>query len=104
MYKNFYSNQWFLRNQIFSLFPIVKLNANYAEICSVGNLGHIFNKFHLFNYSEIFTNCCETPIIDQFHNHRFYHSCKCIIALIQNEACGVSQITVMDLWKFPCNK
>ena len=39
----------------------------------------------------------------------------CIISLIQNEACGVSQITmaerqtpikytIKDLWKFPCNK
>ena len=27
----------FLKNQIFSLFPIVKMNANYAEICRVGN-------------------------------------------------------------------
>ena len=27
-----------LKNQIFQLFPIVKINANYAEICRVGNL------------------------------------------------------------------
>ena len=26
------------KNQIFSLFLIVKMNANYAEICRVGNL------------------------------------------------------------------
>ena len=33
-----YSSHCFLKNQIFSLFPIVKMNANYAEICRVGNL------------------------------------------------------------------
>ena len=38
MYKKFYSSHWVLKNQIFSLFPIVKMNANYAEICRVGNL------------------------------------------------------------------
>ena len=27
----------FKKNQIFSLFPIVKMNANYEEICMVGN-------------------------------------------------------------------
>ena len=32
----------------FSLFPIVKMNANYAEICRVG-------KFRLLNFSELFT-------------------------------------------------
>ena len=31
-------NVCFLKNQIFSLFPIVKMNANYSEICRVGNL------------------------------------------------------------------
>ena len=28
-----YSSHWFLKIQIFSLFPIVKMNANHAEIC-----------------------------------------------------------------------
>ena len=37
------------------LFSIVKMAANYAEIGRVGNLGQIFNKFCLFNFSEIFT-------------------------------------------------
>ena len=54
-----YSSHCFLRNQIFSLFPIVKMIANYAEICSkVGNLEADFqqvNKLRLFNYSETFT-------------------------------------------------
>ena len=34
-----------LLKQIFSLFPIVKMNANYAEICWVGNLEADINKF-----------------------------------------------------------
>ena len=38
MHKDFYSSQWFLKNQIFSLFPIVKMNAYYAESCRTGNL------------------------------------------------------------------
>ena len=50
MHKKFYSSQWFLKNPIFSLFPIVKMNENYAEICRVGNL-----EADLFNFSEIFT-------------------------------------------------
>ena len=29
---------WFLKDQIFSFFPIIKINANYTEICRVGNL------------------------------------------------------------------
>ena len=50
MRKKFYSSQWFLKNPIFSLFPIVKMNENYAEIFRVGNL-----EADLFNFSEIFT-------------------------------------------------
>ena len=50
MHKKFYSSQWFLKNQIFSLFPIVKLNAN-AEICWVGNLGADFQQVHLVQLS-----------------------------------------------------
>ena len=38
MHKKFYSIHWILKNQIFSLFPIIKMNANFAEICRVGNL------------------------------------------------------------------
>ena len=44
MHKKFYPSQWFLKNQIFSLFPIVKMKANYAEICRVGNLGADFQQ------------------------------------------------------------
>ena len=44
---------WF-KNQIFSLFLIVKMNAKYAEICSVGNWRQTFNKFRLFIFSDIF--------------------------------------------------
>ena len=38
MRKKFYSSQWFLKNPNFHFFPIVKMNENYAEICSLGNL------------------------------------------------------------------
>ena len=43
VYKNFYSSHYFYLfifffNQLFSLFPRVKMTANYAEICKVGNL------------------------------------------------------------------
>ena len=38
MYKNFYSSHWFSNNRIFLLFPMVKTNANYVEICRVGIL------------------------------------------------------------------
>ena len=61
MHKKFYSRHWFLKNQIFSLFPLVKkMNANYAEICSVGyfetsSVCSIFLKFSRY--------CCETSII-----------------------------------------
>ena len=55
MHKKFYSSHRFLKNQIFPLFPIVKMNANYAEICRIGNLEadfeqvpfvHFFLNFH----------------------------------------------------------
>ena len=57
MQKQFYSGQWYLKDQIFSLFPIVKMNANYAEICRVGNLEADFQHILLahFFFSEIFT-------------------------------------------------
>ena len=38
MHKKFYPSHWFLKLQIFSLFPIVKMNANFAEICGIGNV------------------------------------------------------------------
>ena len=34
----FYTSYKALSNQIFSLFPIAKMKANYAEISRVGNL------------------------------------------------------------------
>ena len=51
MHKKFFSNHCFSKHQVFSLFPIVKMNANYTEICLVGS----FRKCYLFNFSEIFT-------------------------------------------------
>ena len=53
MHKKFYSSYWFLKNQIVSLFPIVKMNANYVEICWVGNLEEDFQQ--VLQISEIFT-------------------------------------------------
>ena len=50
MHKKFYSSQWFLKNQIFSLFPIVKMNANYEEICRVGNLEADFQQVLLVHF------------------------------------------------------
>ena len=38
MLKTFYSSHWFIKKEIFSFFPKVKMDANYAEICRVGNL------------------------------------------------------------------
>ena len=38
MNKKFYDIHWILKNQIFSLFSIVKMIAKFAEICRVGNL------------------------------------------------------------------
>ena len=56
MHKNFYSSHWILKHQIFSLFPIVKLNANYAEIYRVSNLVADFQQVPLVQFfSEIFT-------------------------------------------------
>ena len=49
MCKKFYSSQWFLKNPIFSLFPIVKMNENYVEIRRVGNLEADFQQVLLFN-------------------------------------------------------
>ena len=50
MHKKFYSSHCFLKNQVFSLFPIVKMNANYAEICRVGNLEADFQQVPLVQF------------------------------------------------------
>ena len=43
MHKKFYSNNWFLKkDRIFSIFPIEKKAANYAEISRVSKLGADF--------------------------------------------------------------
>ena len=58
--KNVCSSHWCLKNQIYSPFPIVKMNANYAEICRVG-------RFSTRSTCSIFVQfshyCCETSII-----------------------------------------
>ena len=53
-----------LKNLIFSLFPVVKINANYAEICSVGDLEADFRQIPLIHFFlKVSQYCCETPII-----------------------------------------
>ena len=46
----------FFLNHIFSIFPIVKMNANYAEICKVGNLE---------------ANLQQVPLVQFFLNENF---------------------------------
>ena len=47
MYKKFYFSHRFLKNLIFSHFPIVKINANYTEIYRVDNLEVDFEQVSL---------------------------------------------------------
>ena len=56
MQENIYSSHCFLENQIFSLFPIVKMNANHAEICRVGNLEADFQQVGLIQFFWNFHN------------------------------------------------
>ena len=56
MHKKFYSNRWFSKKQIFRLFPIVKMNANYVEICRVWNLEADFQQVPLFHFLWNFHN------------------------------------------------
>ena len=48
--QNVLFQHWVLINQIFSLVPIVKRNANYAEICTVGNLEADFQQVPLIQF------------------------------------------------------
>ena len=50
MYKKNYSSHWFLKNQIFSLFPIVKMKPNHAEIYREGNLEPNFQQVPLVQF------------------------------------------------------
>ena len=43
-----------LKNLIFSLFPMVKMNANYTEICRVGNLEADFQQVPFVQFCSIF--------------------------------------------------
>ena len=62
MHKTFSSSHWFLKkNQIYIIFPIVILNANYAEIGRVGNLEADFQQVTLVHFFLKFSQyCCET--------------------------------------------
>ena len=58
MHQTFYSSHWDLENQIFSLFLVVKMDANYAEMCRVGtcNLEADFQQVYLVQFFWIFHN------------------------------------------------
>ena len=56
MRKKFDSSQCFFKNPIFPLFPIVKMNENYAEICRVGNLEADFQQVLLVQFFWNFHN------------------------------------------------
>ena len=68
MHKKFYSSYCFLLfliNTKFSFLPIIKMNANYAEICRLGNLESDFQKssaYPLFFFSNFSQYFCETSI------------------------------------------
>ena len=74
MRKKFYSSHWFVINQIFSLFPIIKTIANYTEICRVGKLEADFQLVLLVHFFFLKTSqyCCETPII-QIQQRKLKH-------------------------------
>ena len=63
MHKKFYSSHWFLKNQIVTLFSIAQMNANYAEICRVGNLEADFQHSTCSIFLKFSQYCCETLII-----------------------------------------
>ena len=54
---------FYFLNQIFSLFPTVKMHANYAEICRVGNLEADFQQVLLVQFFWNFHNIVVKPII-----------------------------------------
>ena len=56
MYKKFYSNHLFSKNRIFSLFPIVKMNANYAVISRIGILEADFQQVLFVHFFKYFHN------------------------------------------------
>ena len=68
MHKKCHSSHMFINNPIFSLFPIVKMNANNAEICRVGNLEADFQPGHNTSsacsiFLKFSHGCCKTSII-----------------------------------------
>ena len=63
MYEKFHSSHRFLKNQIFSLFPIVKIRPNRAEICRVGKLEPDFQLVSRSIFLKFSQYCCETSII-----------------------------------------
>ena len=59
--KTFILDIGFQKYQIFLLFAKVKMNANYAEICRVGNLEADFQQVYACSIILKFSQyCCET--------------------------------------------
>ena len=55
--KKFYCSHWFKKKKIkYFHFTIVKMNANYAEICRVGNVEADFQQVLLVQFSLNFHN------------------------------------------------
>ena len=50
MRRNFYSSHWYLKIKYFHFFPTVKMNANYADICKVGNTKADFQEVPLVQF------------------------------------------------------
>ena len=61
MHYKSYSSFWFLKIQIVSLFSIVNRNANYAEICRVGNLEADFQQVPLVQFFWNFHSVAVKP-------------------------------------------
>ena len=68
--KKFYSSQCFSKYQIFSLFPIVKMNTNSAEICRVGYLEADFQQVLLVHFFLKFSPYCYETSINQIQQRK----------------------------------
>ena len=56
MHKKFKYSQWFKKIKYFHFLPILKMNANYAEICKVGNFEAAFQQVLLVHFFWNFHN------------------------------------------------
>ena len=74
MHKKFYSSHWLL--DILLLFPIVKMDVNYAEICWVGNLEADFQQVPLVSSPE--------------HEMLMVSYCGQSVSVVRRPSCGVN--------------